>query len=533
MPSRNPRALPPDLDPKGVPDHVAIVMDGNGRWAGAKGLPRNKGHEAGEAALFDTVEGGLDAGLSWLTVYAFSTENWRRPAAEVRFLMNFNESLLVRRSHELHEREVRIRFIGRRDRIPPHVRRRIQEAEDLTAGDTRMTLAVALDYGGRDELARAVQALAAEVREGRGPRRIDERAIARRLWAADMPDVDLLIRTSNEYRISNFLLWQIAYAELHFTPVLWPDFNRHELFEALRVYQGRHRRFGAVARPRSRPDPVTGRRPAIRAARPDDLARLGPVYEQAGFGGRLAKVVGFARARLDGEVVVAEAGPELVGVAAGAVFGGTGWIGGVAVVPAHRRIGLGGALTEAIVEFLEGRGLATVLLHATALGRPVYERLGFVPETPYRTFSGPTLPRGPREAPVRAGRAADLEAVLALDLAATGEDRRRLLTALWPTGGLVAATGGRPLGYHLPSPWRTGGATIAADPGTGLALLDAVRAAAGDEVAISVPTGNTAAVQALEAAGFSEVYRTIRMYRGPRVPWDPAALFGAHNLFWG
>ena len=425
---------------------MAIVMDGNGRWAGAKGLPRNKGHEAGEAALFDTVEGGLDAGLSWLTVYAFSTENWRRPAAEVRFLMNFNESLLVRRSHELHERGVRIRFIGRRDRIPPHVRRRIEEAENLTAGDTRMTLAVALDYGGRDELARAVQALATEVREGRGPRRIDERAIARRLWAADMPDVDLLIRTSNEYRISNFLLWQIAYAELHFTPVLWPDFNRQELFEALRVYQGRHRRFGAVPDPvRPVPDPAraepghAARRSG--SGRPDDLARLGPVFEQAGFGGRLAKVVGFARARLDGEVVVAEADGELVGVAAGAVFGGTGWVGGVAVVPAHRRIGLGGALTQAIVESLEASGVATVLLHATALGRPVYERLGFVPETPYRTLSGPTLPRGPREAPVRAGRAADLEAVLALDLAATGEDRRRLLTALWPTGGLVAAPG--------------------------------------------------------------------------------------------
>jgi ribosomal protein S18 acetylase RimI-like enzyme len=257
------------------------------------------------------------------------------------------------------------------------------------------------------------------------------------------------------------------------------------------------------------------------------------VFEQAGFGGRLAKVVGFARARLDGEVVVAEAGGELVGVAAGAVFGATGWVGGVAVVPAHRRIGLGGALTLAIVEFLEASGVATVLLHATALGRPVYERLGFVPETPYRTLSGPTMPRGPREAPVRAGQAADLEAVLALDLAATGEDRRRLLTALWPTGGLVAVPGGRPLGYHLASPWRTGGATIAADPGAGLALLDAVRAAAGEEVAISVPTANAAAVDALEAAGFSEVYRTIRMYRGPRVPWDPAALFGAHNLFWG
>jgi GNAT superfamily N-acetyltransferase len=292
---------------------------------------------------------------------------------------------------------------------------------------------------------------------------------------------------------------------------------------------------------------LTPRRPAIRSARPGDLARLGPVYEQAGFGGRLAKVAGFARARLDGEVVVAEAGGEVAGVAAGAVFAGTGWVGGVAVVPAHRRVGLGGALTEAIVEFLEGRGVATVLLHATALGRPVYERLGFVPETPYRTLSGPTLARGPRstggpprrspgplrEAPVRPGQAGDLEAVAALDRAATGEDRRRLLTALWPAGGLVATAGGGPLGFHLPSPWRTGGATIAADPGAGLALLDAVRAAPGDEVAISVPTANSAAVDALEAAGFSEVYRTIRMYRGPHVPWDPAALFGAHNLFWG
>jgi ribosomal protein S18 acetylase RimI-like enzyme len=275
------------------------------------------------------------------------------------------------------------------------------------------------------------------------------------------------------------------------------------------------------------------RLPAIRSARPDDLAGLGPVYEQAGFGGRLAEVVGFARARLDGEVVVAEADGALVGVAAGAMFAGTGWVGGVAVVPAHRRIGLGGALTEAIVEFLEAGGAATVLLHATALGRPVYERLGFLPETPYQTLAGPTLPRGPRTAPVRAGRADDLEAVLALDLAATGEDRRCLLRALWPTGGLVAATGGRQLGYHLASPWRTGGATIAADPGTGLALLDAARAAGGDEVAISVPTANTAAVEFLEAAGFAEVYRTIRMYRGPRVAWDPAALFGAHNLFWG
>ena len=280
-------------------------------------------------------------------------------------------------------------------------------------------------------------------------------------------------------------------------------------------------------------------RPAIRPAGPGDLARLGPLYEQSGFGARLAGVVGFARARLDGEVVVAEAGGELVGVAAGAVFrgtggpGGTGWVGGVAVVPAHRRVGLGGALTEAIVEFLEGRGVATVLLHATALGRPVYERLGFVPETAYVTLSGPTLARASTGAMVRAGRAADLAAVLALDRAATGEDRRRLLTALWPTGGLVAAVDGRVLGYHLASPWRPGGATIAADAGTGLALLDAVRVAPGDEVAISVPAANAAAVGWLESAGFQERYRTIRMHRGPRVAWDPAALFAAHNLFWG
>ena len=246
MPSRNPRALPPGLDPKAVPDHVAIVMDGNGRWAKGKGLPRNKGHEAGEAALFDTVEGALDAGVSWLTVYAFSTENWRRPAAEVRFLMNFNELVLVRRSHELHERNVRIRFIGRRDRVPPHVRRRIDEAERLTAGDTRMTLAVALDYGGRDELARAVQGLAAEVREGRGPRRIDQRAIARRLYAPDMPDVDLLVRSGGERRVSNFLLWQIAYTELWMTPTLWPDFGPADLYRAIVDYQRRDRRFGGL-----------------------------------------------------------------------------------------------------------------------------------------------------------------------------------------------------------------------------------------------------------------------------------------------
>jgi ribosomal protein S18 acetylase RimI-like enzyme len=274
-------------------------------------------------------------------------------------------------------------------------------------------------------------------------------------------------------------------------------------------------------------------RPAIRPARADDLGRLGALYEQAGFGARLAGVVGFAKARLDGEVVVAEAAEELVGVAAGAVFAGTGWVGGVAVVPAHRRVGLGGDLTEAIIAYLEDRGVATVLLHATALGRPVYERLGFVPETAYLTLTGPTLRRSARGPRVRPGRTTDLEAVAALDAAATGEDRRRLLTALWPTGSLVAADEGRSLGYHLASPWRSGGATIAADPASGLALLEAVRAAPGDEVSLSVPAANATAVEFLEAAGFAERYRTIRMHRGPRVTWDPTALFGAHNLFWG
>jgi GNAT superfamily N-acetyltransferase len=275
---------------------------------------------------------------------------------------------------------------------------------------------------------------------------------------------------------------------------------------------------------------------AVRPARADELGRLGPLYEAAGFGARLAGVVGFARARLDGEVVVAEAGGELAGVAAGAVFGGTGWVGGVAVVPAHRRAGLGGALTAAIVAFLEDRGVATTLLHATALGHPVYQRLGFVAETEYLTLAGPAGPGpGPGPGPrVRPGRPDDLEAVLALDRAATGEDRRRLLTALWPTGALVAGDGQGPSGgYHLPSPWRPGGAVVAADPGVGLALLDAVRAAGGSEVAISVPAANTPAVQALEGAGFRERDRTVRMHRGPRVPWRPDAVFGAHNLFWG
>jgi GNAT superfamily N-acetyltransferase len=279
-------------------------------------------------------------------------------------------------------------------------------------------------------------------------------------------------------------------------------------------------------------------RPAIRPARPEDLARLGALYDRAGFSARLAGVVGFARARLGGEVMLAEAGGDLAGVAAGAVFAGSGWIGGVAVAPEHRRAGLGAALTGTIIAFLEARGAATILLHATALGRPIYEHLGFAPEADYLTLTGPTLPRRPLDpgnpAPrPRPGRAGDLAAVLALDRVATGEDRRRLLAALWPGGGLVAGPGRQPLGFHLASPWRSGGATLAADPQAGLALLQEARRTDGEEISLSVPAGNAPAVQALQAAGFRERYRTLRMRRGPGVPWRPTALFSAHTLFWG
>lgn len=234
------------IDPGRVPQHVACVMDGNGRWAQRYGLPRTQGHAAGETALFDVVEGALEVGVRWLTVYAFSTENWRRPPDEVRFLMNFNRSLLRRRRDELNERGVRIRFLGRRSRrIPPSVTREMDIASELTAKNDRLTLTMAFNYGGRAEIVDAVRAL---VREGVPARAIDEAAIAAHLYYPDMPDPDLVIRTSGEYRISNFLLWQLAYAELVFVDTLWPDVRREHLFEAILAYQGRERRFGGVRR---------------------------------------------------------------------------------------------------------------------------------------------------------------------------------------------------------------------------------------------------------------------------------------------
>jgi undecaprenyl diphosphate synthase len=236
------------LDPDRMPAHVALVMDGNGRWAQQRGLKRTDGHAAGEEALFDTVEGGLEIGLSWMTVFAFSTENWRRPLDEVRFLMNFNERLLLSRRDELNEKGVRVRFLGRRGgRVPSRVRRRIEETEEMTRRNTTMTLAFAFNYGSRAELVDAAQAIGRAVKQGRiDPEKIDERTLVRHLYAPDMPDPDLLVRTSGEFRISNYLLWQLAYAELYFTDVLWPDFRREHLFDAIAEYQKRDRRFGAV-----------------------------------------------------------------------------------------------------------------------------------------------------------------------------------------------------------------------------------------------------------------------------------------------
>ncbi|MEX2275110.1 MAG: polyprenyl diphosphate synthase [Actinomycetota bacterium] len=237
-----------DLDRDRLPRHIGVVMDGNGRWAQARGLARTEGHAAGEEAMFDTVKGGAELGLEWLTMFAFSTENWRRPIFEVKYLMEFNRGLLRRRRDELNDLNVRVRFLGRRDwRVPRGVLREMDEAEELTRDNTGMTLSIAFNYGGRMEIVDAVRALLDEKERGAfNGERLSPESIAKRLYDPELPDVDLLIRTSGEERISNFLLWQVAYAELWFTPVLWPDFSRDHLYEAIRDYQKRSRRFGQV-----------------------------------------------------------------------------------------------------------------------------------------------------------------------------------------------------------------------------------------------------------------------------------------------
>ena len=241
--------LATDVDLDDVPVHVGIIMDGNGRWANARGLHRTQGHAAGEPALFDVLHGALDLGVEWLTVYTFSTENWSRDEYEVEFLMQFNVDLLERRRDELNDLGVRVIFMGDVDdeRVPDVLRDRIRAAEELTADNTKMTMVFAFNYGGRAEIVDAARAIAQGVADGDiDPADVTLEAIGEHLYLPEMPDPDLVIRTSGEQRTSNFLLWEAAYSEYVFTPVLWPDFDRHELARCIGEYQTRDRRFGGA-----------------------------------------------------------------------------------------------------------------------------------------------------------------------------------------------------------------------------------------------------------------------------------------------
>jgi undecaprenyl diphosphate synthase len=235
------------VDMDRVPRHVGLILDGNGRWANARGLPRTAGHQAGEEALFDTIHGALELGIEWLTAYTFSTENWSRDEDEVAFLMFFNRDLLVRRRDELADLGVRIRFAGDLDdpRIPDENRRYMAESETRTVDNHRMTMVFAFNYGSRREIVEAARRIALEVEAGGlEANQVDEVVFARHLAVPEMPDVDLIIRSSGEHRLSNFLLWQAAYAELWFTDVLWPDFTPAHLHEALDAFAARERRYG-------------------------------------------------------------------------------------------------------------------------------------------------------------------------------------------------------------------------------------------------------------------------------------------------
>ena len=222
-------------------------MDGNGRWAAQRGLPRTSGHEQGEAALFDVVEGAIEIGVKHLSAYAFSTENWNRSPDEVRFLMGFNRDVIRRRRDEMNEMGVRVRWAGRRPRLWKSVIKELQIAEEMTADNSVMTLTMCVNYGGRSEIADAARDLANAAARGEiDPSRVDERALGRNLYVPELPDVDLLLRTSGEQRVSNFMLWQAAYAEMVFLDVLWPDVDRRHLWHAIEIYVGRTRRYGGA-----------------------------------------------------------------------------------------------------------------------------------------------------------------------------------------------------------------------------------------------------------------------------------------------
>jgi undecaprenyl diphosphate synthase len=240
-------AQPPTLPAELIPRHVAVIMDGNGRWAKSHGLPRTAGHEQGEAALFDLVVGAIEAGVRYVSAYAFSTENWRRSPDEVRFLMGFNRDVIRRRRDDLHAMGVRVRWAGRAPRLWRSVIRELQVAEELTRANTRLTLTMCVNYGGRAELADAARAVARDVAAGRlSADKIDEAALGRALYVPELPDVDMVLRTSGEQRFSNFMLWQAAYAEMVFMDVLWPDVDRTTLYEAIDIYARRDRRYGTA-----------------------------------------------------------------------------------------------------------------------------------------------------------------------------------------------------------------------------------------------------------------------------------------------
>jgi undecaprenyl diphosphate synthase len=231
-----------------VPRHVAIIMDGNGRWARERRMPRPFGHRSGMRAVREVVEGAVESGLEALSLFAFSQENWQRPTSEISALMSLLREYIARDADELHERGVRVRALGALERLTPDAAAAVQEVVTRTAGNDRLTFNLFISYSGRAELVRAARLLADDVAAGRlDPASIDESAFAARLYTDGCPDPDLLIRTSGEQRVSNFLLWQLAYTELYLSPVLWPDFTRGDLYEAIRAFQLRERRFGRVS----------------------------------------------------------------------------------------------------------------------------------------------------------------------------------------------------------------------------------------------------------------------------------------------
>ena len=238
-------ALPPKFAPENIPHHVALVMDGNGRWAQERGLPRTAGHEAGEAALFDVVEGAIEIGIKEISAFAFSTENWRRSPEEVKFLMGFNRDVIRRRRDEMNELGVRVRWVGRPKKLWTSVIKELKAAENLTVNNDVLTLNMCVNYGGRAEILDAATALAQDVLDGKVEiASITEKIFIRYLDEPKMNDVDLFLRSSGEMRTSNFLPWQSVYAEMVFMDILWPDVDRRVLWRAVEEYALRNRRFG-------------------------------------------------------------------------------------------------------------------------------------------------------------------------------------------------------------------------------------------------------------------------------------------------